>query len=351
MSKKIPQSSGEAERTAFLVCLRARRLESSDCHMVWSTVILVLFLTLPYPRLAWCADGSSWSYLVEKLVGDGVDRDQVVQAFEDPRMPVFTGLEFSLQRPREPAAMYRRLLRSSSVAWARRCRARHADDFEPAARASKVSASVLAAILFVESGCGQNTGSHLVLHRLARLAMANEPENLQRNLERFGASDGTGDPRITARVRERARYLEDTFYPEVRATFAVANRMGVNPLELRGSPSGAFGYPQFLPTSYLRYGADGDGDSRISLYSTADAAASTAQYLAAHGWRPGLTRAQQRQVIWQYNRSGAYVDAVLTLAARIEQPAAATRRPARVRARHGARKHRGARTRHRAASR
>jgi membrane-bound lytic murein transglycosylase B len=108
------------------------------------------------------------------------------------------------------------------------------------------------------------------------------------------------------------------FYPEVRAAFTVAEVEDVDPLELRGSGSGAFGYPQILPTSYLRYGTDGNGDGRIDLYDVDDAAASAAVYLASHGWQGDLTRAARRQVIWHYNRSEAYIDAVLGLAERLE---------------------------------
>ena len=140
---------------------------------------------------------------------------------------------------------------------------------------------------------------------------------MQRNIERYTDAAGRIDPETAAQIRTRARYLEDTFYPEVRALFAVADRMGVDPCEIRGSGSGAFGAPQFLPTSYLAYGADGNGDGRVSLYDTDDAAASCARYFAGHGWRPGLSTKERRAAVWQYNHSTAYVDTVLALAARI----------------------------------
>ena len=44
---------------------------------------------------------------------------------------------------------------------------------------------------------------------------------------------------------------------------------------------------------------------------------SRARYFAGHGWRHGLPPAERRAVVWQYNRSDAYVDTVLILAARI----------------------------------
>jgi membrane-bound lytic murein transglycosylase B len=117
----------------------------------------------------------------------------------------------------------------------------------------------------------------------------------------------------------------------VRATFAVSERLGVSPLDLRGSASGAFGDAQFMPTSYLLYGEDGDGDGQVILHRTGDAALSAGRYLAAHGWRPGLRHPERRRVIWYYNRSDAYVETVLSLAAHLDTPASARRAPAKPR--------------------
>ncbi|MEM9853880.1 MAG: lytic murein transglycosylase [Pseudomonadota bacterium] len=56
-------------------------------------------------------------------------------------------------------------------------------------------------------------------------------------------------------------------------------------LELRSSWAGAMGQPQFLPSSYLTYAADGDGDGRADIWrSEADTLASIAKYLSAHGY-------------------------------------------------------------------
>lgn len=262
------------------------------------------------------ADVGGWDYLIDKLVADGVPRDRAVRTFSDPRMPAFDGLPFGLD-PREPTARYRNFRTEAAAQAARRCYAQHAEILAAAERTHGVPGSVVAAIMYVETGCGRNVGSSRILHRLARLAMANEPANLRWNIERHAAA---GDGVTAERVRTRGRYLEDTFYPEVLATFAVADRLQYDPLEIRGSGSGAFGNPQFLPTSYLKHGDDGDGDGHVDLFRTPDAAASCARYLASFGWTPASTDADKRRVIWHYNRSDAYVDTVLLLANRIEDP-------------------------------
>jgi len=259
------------------------------------------------------AAAKGWAHLVERLSESGVPRARAEATFADPRMPAFDGLFFRVD-PREPKAMYREVLQARSVGEARSCRAEHAEAFERAQREHGVDAEVVAAILHVETRCGRNTGSRGVLHGLARLAMANEPANVAANVERTAVQDGVLDEALAERVRARARKLEDMFLPEVVATFTVADGEGVDPLALEGSPSGAFGVPQFLPTSYLRHGADGNGDGKVDLFEIDDAASSAARFLANHGWSEALGRPERRQVIWNYNRSDAYIDAVLDLA-------------------------------------
>ena len=57
----------------------------------------------------------------------------------------------------------------------------------------------------------------------------------------------------------------------------------------RGSWAGAFGMTQFMPATFVRYRDDGDGSGRPDILgSVPDALATTARYLAALGWQPGL---------------------------------------------------------------
>jgi membrane-bound lytic murein transglycosylase B len=59
---------------------------------------------------------------------------------------------------------------------------------------------------------------------------------------------------------------------------------------MKGSWAGAMGQCQFIPTSFLAYAADGDGDGRSDIWtSKADVFASIVNYLSRVGWRPGLS--------------------------------------------------------------
>lgn len=77
------------------------------------------------------------------------------------------------------------------------------------------------------------------------------------------------------------------FEPEFLATMVMVER-GVPRQVLKGSWAGAFGYPQFLPSVYLRVAEDGDGDGVARIWSSeADAVESIGSYLRAAGWKNG----------------------------------------------------------------
>jgi membrane-bound lytic murein transglycosylase B len=60
--------------------------------------------------------------------------------------------------------------------------------------------------------------------------------------------------------------------------------------EMTSSWAGAFGQTQFVPSSFLRFAVDGDGDEKRDLWrSSADALASAANFLAQSSWEPGAT--------------------------------------------------------------
>ena len=265
-------------------------------------------------------DERGWAFLVDKLCADGVSRERVLRVFRDDRVDPFDGLQFSLE-PRESPSLYRHLRTRTTATRARTCLAEHREAFERAEREFGVPSSVVASIIQVESGCGANTGRSRILPALARLAMAAEPENLERNIDRLTLFHvDRASTSVASFARWRAAHLEDMFYPEVKATFDIAERLGMDPLDIRGSGSGAFGIPQFLPRSYLWYGVDGDHDGRVSLYDPSDAIPSCARYLKEYGWREGLTRSQRRNVIWGYNHSDAYIDTVLWVADEVVSP-------------------------------
>jgi hypothetical protein len=75
---------------------------------------------------------------------------------------------------------------------------------------------------------------------------------------------------------------------------------------LNVSTAGAVGWMQFLPSTWKRYGVDGNGDGRRNPYDPADAILAAARYLASAGSALDLAGA-----VFAYNHSPSYVQAVL----------------------------------------
>ena len=89
----------------------------------------------------------------------------------------------------------------------------------------------------------------------------------------------------------------DFFSGEFIAALQLMQRESLESADMQGSWAGAVGHTQFMPSSYLRYAVDGDGDGQIDLWrSERDALASGANYLKALGWQSGLRWGREVQL-------------------------------------------------------
>ncbi len=78
------------------------------------------------------------------------------------------------------------------------------------------------------------------------------------------------------------------FTNELYAAMSIIQSGQLTRDQMRGAAHGELGHTQFLPSSYVRYAVDGDGNGRKDLLrSRNDALMSTANYLRAHGWKRG----------------------------------------------------------------
>lgn len=93
-----------------------------------------------------------------------------------------------------------------------------------------------------------------------------------------------------------------------------------NPLGIKGSYAGAMGTPQFVPSSYRNYAVDHDGDGRRDLWrSDGDIAASVANFLIVHGWRPAEQIRLQVQVDTEQARVRELLDRGLDARIRLKE--------------------------------
>lgn len=89
----------------------------------------------------------------------------------------------------------------------------------------------------------------------------------------------------------------EMFRPELLAALKIADRGDLPVSQMVGAWAGEIGQMQFLPTRYVEFAVDYDGDGRRDLKNSApDALASTANYLKNLGWRAGEPWLQEIRV-------------------------------------------------------
>jgi lytic murein transglycosylase len=102
----------------------------------------------------------------------------------------------------------------------------------------------------------------------------------------------------------------DLFKAELLDALRVIERGDVAPQEMRGAWAGEIGQTQFMPSNYIKFAVDFDGNGRRDLlHSAPDVLASTANFLASHGWQRGKDwepRSANFAVIKEWNKSEVY---------------------------------------------
>jgi lytic murein transglycosylase len=118
----------------------------------------------------------------------------------------------------------------------------------------------------------------------------------------------------------------DKFRAELVDLLRIVDRGDMAPGELRGDWAGEIGQTQFLPSSYVKFAVDFDGDGKRDLiHSAPDALASTANFLKGYGWRQGEPWSEGTEnfnVLLEWNKARVYAK---TIAAYAERLAASSR--------------------------
>ena len=132
----------------------------------------------------------------------------------------------------------------------------YGDLLDTISRRYGVPAPVIVALWGIETSYGRNTGGFQIVPALATLAW-----------------DG-----------RRAGF----FRKELFDALQILDDGDIDAADMKGSWAGAMGQNQFMPSSFLKFAADGDGDGKRDIWTDqADVFASTANYLSQSGWKDG----------------------------------------------------------------
>lgn len=140
--------------------------------------------------------------------------------------------------------------------------ASHKAELAAVAKAYDVQARFIAAIWGLETNFGAHSGGRNIIQSLVTLAY---------------------DPRRTAYFRK-----------ELFVALKILDEGHVTLADMTGSWAGAMGQPQFMPSSFMAFAQDFDGDGRRDIWNSyLDVFASIAFYLKSYGWRSDQTWGRQ----------------------------------------------------------
>ena len=190
----------------------------------------------------------------------GISRETVNAAL-DGLQPVPRILELDQRQPEFTLTLRQYLDRAVSDARIKQGRARYVENralLEEVGRKFGVQARFIVALWGIETNFGQNQGGFPVVQALATLAF-----------------DG-----------RRSAYFRGELFNALK----ILDEDHIKPAAMVGSWAGAMGQSQFMPSSFLTFAVDYDGDGRRDIWGTrADVFASAANYLKKSGWRDDQT--------------------------------------------------------------
>lgn len=193
-----------------------------------------------------------------------------------------------------------------------------------------VDKETIAALLRCETRHGTITGDYHVLSVYASMALMEESwavsesvKNAREQMADEGKSKAAIDKEV-AYIKGRMSKRGGWAYKELKNLVTIHKNKTMDVRTLNGSWAGAFGWAQFLPSSYRRLAADGDGDGTIDLYNPADAIHSVANYLDRGGYVSG-SAAKIKKSLKSYNPSNDYANAIYGLSVRVGKGMAASK--------------------------
>ncbi len=218
---------------------------------------LILALLSAEPACAEPWDFYSWLQgLKKEALAQGISPQTVHDALDDVHFNDSI-IEKDQKQPEQKstAAEYlSKLVNEKRISGGQEFYADNQGVLEQVGRTYGVPPRFIVALLGVESRYGVAQGSYNIVEALATLAFEGR----------------------------RADYFKNELFQALR----IVDAGHIELADLKGSWAGAMGYCQFMPSSFLNFAQDFNGDGRMDIWSDiADAAASTANYLRANGWR------------------------------------------------------------------
>ena len=251
-----------------------------------------------------------FEFLQKKMIQDGFNHEKIQRLYKRPQVYFETKCVTLLFTYSEAKLDYDQFAADGPIGKAKEYMGTYKEELDRTEKTYGVNGRVITAILLVETRLGKYLGKRSTLNTLSTLASLMDPQTRSEFYHKIPKAKRISIKKFEKSARARSKWA----YKELKAFLEYTEQEGLDPAEIPGSFAGAMGLSQFVPSSILNYGKDGNNDGSIDLLTHADAIASIANYLKSHGWRPGISREKAEKVIYHYNHSKYYVKAILKIA-------------------------------------
>jgi len=282
----------------------------------WSfgAVLILVLWAYQTPAVAKDDGKAYFNTLQQRLVADGFDSKRIKTIYQSDDV-YFESKGVSLYFLHNEATLdYNKMTKRSWIREGRAYMQEQAGALQKAEKELGVDPKVITAIILVETKFGRYVGTRSIINTLSTMAVLTDSEPREYLWKKLPK-----DRRFERKLYDqKADRKADWAYKELKAFLRYTAQHDIDTVSIKGSYAGAVGIAQFMPSNILAYGQDGDGDGRIDLFNDADAIISIANYLKHYGWKPGLKRDQAYKVVYHYNHSKYYVNAILKIADLLE---------------------------------
>ncbi|MCP4673643.1 MAG: lytic murein transglycosylase [Desulfobacula sp.] len=250
---------------------------------------------------------NEFNNLIQRLVNDGFEKEKIDHLFSSEKVffnPKGVSLFFIHT---ESSLDYDQFISKKSINNALKYLEEYKAPLEQAQKIYGVDKTIITSILLVETRLGTYLGKRTVINTLSTMAALTD-ETLQKRIwDSIPDKKKPKKEKFNKKVKQRSKWG----YEELKALIKYSDREKIAPEDIKGSYAGAMGISQFMPSNALTLAKDGNNDSKIDLFTHGDAIFSVANYLKHHGWKSGITRQRQHEVLFTYNHSNYYVDTLL----------------------------------------
>ena len=283
--------------------------------MIFAISLLVAgYLVLADSLAAVKPNNGAFSSVKKRLIADGFNPTKINRLYARPQVFFETDGVTILFTYKEAKVDYAQFTNNWSIRKAKQYIQKHKDDLIRTEKAFGVDRKIITAIMLVETGLGASVGTRSTLNTLSTLTALMDPVVRERFWDLIPDSKKISRKKFEKKAAARSKWA----YKELKAFLKYAHREGFDPALIPGSFAGAVGVAQFMPTSILAYGKDGNNDGKVDMLNHADSMASIANFLKSHGWRSGQSRKKAEKVIFHYNHSTYYVNTILKISQRLK---------------------------------